>query len=230
MAVQNQQVLSHAACWPSADERVNCESMVNVWSSVCTHTFVCSAIASQVSPALPSSTRPTITCISDLIAYLTVFYTCQVEYERVKEAYVNMTHSLEASAAEKRALEVRLGQAAADASRDARERRCACLISCGTEKCSRKIPRTSHHWVCRWRQLSLVALRRHAEPATEHQRMRACEPVQLQDLGGLETCLKARLCLQLQWQHADIGIPHWYRAAGCCSSSRRTCRARWRCC
>ena len=133
MAVQNQQVLSHAACWPSADERVNCESMVNVWSSVCTHTFVCSAIASQVSPALPSSTRPTITCISDLIAYLTVFYTCQVEYERVKEAYVNMTHSLEASAAEKRALEVRLGQAAADASRDARERRCARLISCGTE-------------------------------------------------------------------------------------------------
>jgi hypothetical protein len=48
-----------------------------------------------------------------------------VEYERVKEAYVNMTHSLEASAAEKRALEVRLGQAAADTARDARENRYA---------------------------------------------------------------------------------------------------------
>lgn len=46
-----------------------------------------------------------------------------MEYERVKEAYINMTQSLEASAAEKRALEVRLGQAATDAAREAREHR-----------------------------------------------------------------------------------------------------------
>lgn len=46
----------------------------------------------------------------------------------MKEAYVSMTQSLEASAAEKRALEVRLGQAATDAAREARERRCAYLI------------------------------------------------------------------------------------------------------
>lgn len=79
---------------------------------------------------MPSSIcSTTVACILYVITQsfiiIVLLRACQVEYERVKEAYVNMTHSLEASAAEKRALEVRLGQAAADASRDGRERRCA---------------------------------------------------------------------------------------------------------
>lgn len=64
-------------------------------------------------------------CVTSLLVFRHhVFCSLQVEYERVKEAYVGMTTSLEASASDKRALETRLGQAAADAAREARERRC----------------------------------------------------------------------------------------------------------
>ena len=48
----------------------------------------------------------------------------QVEYERIKEAYSSMVHSLEAAASEKRVMEQRLSQVQADAGREGRARRC----------------------------------------------------------------------------------------------------------
>ena len=48
----------------------------------------------------------------------------QVEYQRIKEAYGGVTAALEASQSDKRGLEVRLSRAAADASREAREKTC----------------------------------------------------------------------------------------------------------
>ena len=93
---------------------VQCGSMSNVWSNSDT----------SLRPVLPLQARVPEPCQCQY-ARPRSLASCQVEYERVKEAYVNMTHSLEASAAEKRALEVRLGQAAADTARDARENRYA---------------------------------------------------------------------------------------------------------